>query len=317
MSITEKLRELAQDSVDEEGLDSFGSLDTQIISLLLDDSEWAGTVLPMLEPLQFTTDEHRVIIMKMKEFYECDGIVPTRDLLWDRCASELTPDDRCFPDVKAAIYRPSDLNEVSYVRTEITQFARVRTLKEGYESDEAMAAIYAGDVSYLADLVEKVQRIGTSQNADHLLDVDQLWDEEEEQGEWIIEGVLSAGQPLMIGGPSKSFKTSLATDLALSVASGKPYLGKYKTNRKRVLFMSGESGRRDIGRLTKTIAKERGITRDDLADTLTVSFERQTISTKGGLFKIKQDLERTKAEVLIIDPLYLSLDIETGGSARP
>jgi RecA-family ATPase len=62
------------------------------------------------------------------------------------------------------------------------------------------------------------------------------------QVRYIIEGLLVEGQPTLLGGPKKSLKTSLALAMALSVASGRPFLGQFKVpNRRRVLFCSGES----------------------------------------------------------------------------
>jgi hypothetical protein len=60
---------------------------------------------------------------------------------------------------------------------------------------------------------------------------------------WLIEGVLVKEQPCAIAGPSKALKTSLAVDMAISMASGTPFLGEYPVpKRVRTAVVSGESG---------------------------------------------------------------------------
>ena len=60
---------------------------------------------------------------------------------------------------------------------------------------------------------------------------------------YLIPGILAAAQPGGIYGPFKSLKTSLAADLAISLASGTPFLGRFPvTEPGRVLFLAGENG---------------------------------------------------------------------------
>src|SRR5262245_6344007 len=78
--------------------------------------------------------------------------------------------------------------------------------------------------------------------------------------DWLAEGVLAAGQPAVIGGPAKSLKTSLAVDLAVSLGTGTPFLGRFKVpRRRRVAVMAGESGRAGLQALAQRVAKAKGV----------------------------------------------------------
>lgn len=55
----------------------------------------------------------------------------------------------------------------------------------------------------------------------------------------LIEGVLHQGTKMVVGGGSKSFKTWILLDLALSVAYGKPWL-RFPTSAGKVLFVNLE-----------------------------------------------------------------------------
>jgi hypothetical protein len=56
----------------------------------------------------------------------------------------------------------------------------------------------------------------------------------------IIEGLLREGETMNLIAPPKTGKSWLATDLALAVASGDRWLGKYKTRKGRVLLIDNE-----------------------------------------------------------------------------
>ena len=80
---------------------------------------------------------------------------------------------------------------------------------------------------------------------------------------FLVRGVLVEGQPMIIGGRSKTLKTSLACDLAVSLGSGTPFLGRFDCHRVGVGFWSGESGAATIRETASGIADSKGV---DLAD---------------------------------------------------
>ena len=59
----------------------------------------------------------------------------------------------------------------------------------------------------------------------------ELMDQPEPEVEWLAEGFLPAGGNVLVAGYPKTFKTTLLQDLAVSLASGSPFLDKFPVDR--------------------------------------------------------------------------------------
>ena len=77
------------------------------------------------------------------------------------------------------------------------------------------------------------------------VDIGDLYEEEEEDVPWILEGYLAEGGWTLLAGPPKLGKTTLAYDAIVAVATGKPFLGR-GVMKKKVLLLGLEEHRRDI-----------------------------------------------------------------------
>lgn len=129
--------------------------------------------------------------------------------------------------------------------------------------------------------------------------------------EWLVENVLVRDQPGVIGGPPKSLKTSLAIDLAISIGSGKPFLGQFKVpERCRVAVYSGESGQGAIREIAVRVCKSKGLEFDQSCRVYW-SFNLPRLADPADLESFTTTLREKKISVVIVDPLYLCLH---GGS---
>jgi hypothetical protein len=125
------------------------------------------------------------------------------------------------------------------------------------------------------------------------------------QREYIVERILSGGQPCIMGGKSKTLKTTLATDLALSIGSGSKFLGEFQTIKKRVAMLSGESGDYTLQESAIRIAYSRGI--NGSGAEVFWGFDLPCLGSPEGLAATELMLAENQIQVLIVDPAYLSL----------
>jgi len=123
---------------------------------------------------------------------------------------------------------------------------------------------------------------------------------------YLVEHVLTVGEPGVIGGRSKACKTSIALDLAVSLGSATPFLNHFAVPEQvNVGIWSGESGAATIRRKMRTIAEGRGI--DPRECRIAWSFALPKLARADHLVALRFLVEEHKLRVCIIDPLYLAL----------
>ncbi len=151
---------------------------------------------------------------------------------------------------------------------------------------------------------------------------------------WLIKNVLVRGQPGVIAGPSKALKTNLSIDLAVSLAAGLPFLGKFDIPNRmgkrgvtgddgqvvmvesevagepakvRVAVVSGESGAHTLQETAHRVCKAKGVSLASLNKHLNWCFTLPTFSDFAGMQAFGAELAKLEADVCIIDPVYLAL----------
>lgn len=123
---------------------------------------------------------------------------------------------------------------------------------------------------------------------------------------WDVEGVMVRGQPMVIGGPPKSLKTSLTLDLAVSLATATPFLGCFSVPKKRrVAVFSGESGRATVYESVRRILDARGEEADDCP--LHLGFRLPRLAVPADRTELRRLLKGEGVEVVVVDPVYLCL----------
>jgi replicative DNA helicase len=124
--------------------------------------------------------------------------------------------------------------------------------------------------------------------------------------EWLVSRVLVAGQPGVIGGPKKVLKTSTLIDLAVSLGSATPFLGRFQVyRRRRVVILSGESGEAVLQNCGQRVCAARGV--DPCSLDVFWAFRLPQLANPLDLRELRRGLEELCADVLVLDPLYLAL----------
>lgn len=131
---------------------------------------------------------------------------------------------------------------------------------------------------------------------------------------YLIDRFLVAKQPGIIAGPSKSLKTTISIDLAVCLATGVEFLGHAVPSPKRVLILSAESGLPTLKSTERAISEHRGVYDSIPLDAIHWGAWVPFATDAEHLFLLKHEIERTKADVVLLDPVYMALDGSTMAS---
>lgn len=144
-----------------------------------------------------------------------------------------------------------------------------------------------------------------------LVRVSELWDEQEDETEWAVEGLLPAGSMAILGSRPKMGKSTFARCMALSVASGEPFLDELETLHGDVIYMALEENRRAVVRAFKTVAL-RGFGMDEARAREVLSHIGLITGTTPKDFskKLTALVERHQPVLIVVDTLIRLLKLQ-------
>lgn len=129
---------------------------------------------------------------------------------------------------------------------------------------------------------------------------------------WLVESILLKGQPAVIGGPAKCLKSSLAIDLAFSLASGTDFLEHFTVRRSvRVAVFAAQDGKAALAETAERIAISKGV-KPKKADVLWCA-DLPRLGRKVDLAALHAFLKGRGVGVVVVDPLHLALGEGVGG----
>jgi len=120
---------------------------------------------------------------------------------------------------------------------------------------------------------------------------------------YLVRGVWPAADHGVLAAEMKAQKTWTAVDLAVSVATGTPFLGRFPIDDPgTVLLVAGEGSAANIVRRIRATAEARGIEGDDL--NLAVLVGAPQIASPEHREYFQRNIDSARPKLLILDPLY-------------
>lgn len=127
-------------------------------------------------------------------------------------------------------------------------------------------------------------------------------DEKPSPEDWVVPGLVPRAGVTILGGPPKACKTYVLLDMALAVATGKPFCGFFPAFPGRVMAFLEEDTKRRIRSRLWWLARGRGLDPRGLGDAI-----RLSVMTG---FRLDRDgfLDRLEAEIAAFRPSVLMFD---------
>lgn len=123
---------------------------------------------------------------------------------------------------------------------------------------------------------------------------------------YLIRGLWPAGQYGVLSAEAKAQKTWTGGDMAVSVASGQPFLGHFPVDTSGpVVLFAGEGGEGNVLRRLRALAAARGV--EATALPIRVCCRSPHLSDDAHVRELRAELATTRPVLAILDPLYLSL----------
>ncbi len=122
----------------------------------------------------------------------------------------------------------------------------------------------------------------------------------------VVHGVFHRGAKAVIGGGSKSYKTWVLSDLALSVATGRDWLG-FPTTQGRVLYLNLELAREYYNRRLQQICEAKEICASESSDLSLWHLRGHAADFSLLGPKIIKRMEEQDYSLLIINPIYKAI----------
>ena len=129
---------------------------------------------------------------------------------------------------------------------------------------------------------------------------------------WLIKDAMVEGQSCILAGPKKALKTTLMLDAALSLASGKKFLGRFDVpTAVPSLIFTNESGGATIKETIRRIARAKDLDPKSLRGMLRYEENLPQFGTPADLDEMRERIIEYGSKVVFIDPAYKCL----GGSS--
>ena len=131
--------------------------------------------------------------------------------------------------------------------------------------------------------------------------------EQDHKTEFLIEGCITVAQPGVFAARSKALKTTVALDAALSIATGRKFLGKFWVPEAHPCgIISAESGGATLSESFQRIATAKELFVSGI-ENLHVSTKMPPLKTPEGRASLERFIEEKDLRCVFVDPTYKAL----------
>jgi hypothetical protein len=123
---------------------------------------------------------------------------------------------------------------------------------------------------------------------------------------WLIAGLWPSDAYGVLAAESKAGKTWAILDLAISVAAGVPWLGRFACPQRPALVFLGEGGERATVRRLRAVCAHKHLDPAELTGRLRLCFRVPKLLAGEDLAAVEAELATFAAGLVVIDPLYLA-----------
>ncbi|MCA9248393.1 MAG: AAA family ATPase [Planctomycetales bacterium] len=242
-----------------------------------------------LETHHFRDQQHAILLATMRKLVRAGQPIDEIVLVGELSGNPLfgsKPGAAAFL-AKIAKATPTTTHVALY-RDRVIEAWRKRKLREaaldafqGASNGQSVAGI----LTALRDELDQVENVSTGRREP--TDIADLIDEFPDLKEEIIDGILRRGETANIIAAAKTGKSWLVYGIALSVATGRPWLNRFPCKRGRVLLIDNELQRETLVSRVPTVAHEMDLVLEDYRGQLKVE------SLRGAL----KDLPRLMGEL--------------------
>jgi len=120
----------------------------------------------------------------------------------------------------------------------------------------------------------------------------------------VIHGLLRAGETMNVIASPKTGKSWLTLDLAIAVATGRPWLGRYRTEAGPVLIIDNELHRETSAHRLPKVAEARGVAMREISELILVDNLRGRLQDIFTLAPYFESLEPDRYKVIVLDAFY-------------
>lgn len=291
----------------------YGVLEQSIMDLVLDSPGLIGQHnIKLLRPDHFRDHAHRCIIVAWLEFWDKYQQVPTRLLVHNQIL-------RMKPDEVEGVREAAELAEKSHstplerevARKHLGDWMKRQIVKELHTEESFMILKNCGPeafASWVREVMDKANMVGADTRKERfkIIDSDEF-DANSYELDYLIPGVLVKDQPAVIAGPKKGLKTTISIDLAVALAKGGYFLGKWHVpKRTKVLVVSAESGNATLKDTARRVCRAAKCQLRDLKGWLLWAEDAAVpkLQDDMDMAEFVRVLQQIKPGVVILDPLY-------------